>query len=181
MTETITIAEFKALDPDKIFTSCIQVKVTNLTASTEGKFNNRKWERQSATVSDNTGELKLGLFNGRIDKLTLGKHYLICDLGVDSYNGNTTAKIVPTTSIREVTAPSNEFVKQKQDETEQQLKKLPKIPIELEKLSTTESTILYQIKKTIETNINQFESLPNQGMIWQMTEIIYAKYNGVKN
>lgn len=179
MTEIITIEQFKALDPEKIFTGCIQVKVTSLTAPTEGEKNNRKWKRQSVTVSDDTGEFNLGLFNGRIGKLTLGKYYLLCDLGVDSYQSNTTAKIVPATSILEVDTPSDKSIKQ--DETKQQLKPLPKIPIELEKLSTTESTILYQIKKTIEANINQFESLPNQGMIWQMTEIIYAKYRGVKN
>ena len=115
-----------------------------------------------------------------IGKLTLGKTYIICDLGVDSYQSNTTAKIVSSTSIREVDAPSDEFLKNKQNKIEQQQKSLPKISAKLEKLSIDESTIMFQIKKTVEKNISQYEILPNQGMIWQMTEKIFDRY-GIAN
>ncbi len=175
MTDPITIAQFKALDPDKVYTSCIQVKVTSVSSSTKGKKNGKDWERRTVIVADTTGELSLGVFNERIGKLTLGKSYLICDLGVDSWKGNTTAKIVPTTSIRETTDYSTKAKETQTDST------LPKIPIELEQLSIKESTILYQIKKTVEKNITQYETLPNQGMIWQMTEAIYHQYIGEKN
>ena len=55
--------------------------------------------------------------------------------------------------------------------------KLPSIPIELEKMGVEISTKMYQLKMAINENIKQYEVDPNQGMIWEMTKIIFSKYN----
>lgn len=93
-----------------------------------------------------------------------------------SWNGHTTAKIVQSTTIKE-TPPVDDYIQEK----ESKLESPSQIPIELEKLSIKESTILYHIKKIVEANISKYETLPNQGMLWQMTEKIYEKYNREKN
>jgi len=180
LTDPITIAEFKKLDPKKTYTSCLQVKVTDVLIPTEGQTDGRKWKRQAIIITDNTGELKLSLFNGRIGKFILGRSYLICNLAVDSWEGRTTAKIVSATTIKEVTATSDDYLKNKQKEIENQLKFLPKLAEKLEGLAIKESTVMFQIKKTIEANISQYETLPNQGMLWQMTEKLFDRHYGKK-
>jgi len=163
MSDVITIAEFKKLDPDKTYTSCLSIKVTKVTVPTEGETKGRKWKRQAITISDKTGELNLSLFNGTIGKFIQGKSYLICELAVDSWNGNTTAKIVPNTTIKEIVQTSDNFLKDKQqinseqESTQKQIEqtksklfnqiKLELIDDELDKLMVIESMVREKLPK----------------------------------
>lgn len=190
MTESISIAEFKVLDPNKIFTSCIKVKVDSVTTPKPGETNGRKWEMQSITISDDTGELKLTLFNGRVGKLTRGKYYLLCDLGVDSYQGNTTAKVVPATSIREVAGPSDEAIKQRQEQTDQETKEEEKSIKESQDKLFNQSNL-----EQIDDNLDKLmviesmvrNKLPSKGCtsydakVGMYMKFIWDSYNGVNN
>jgi len=182
MNNIITIKEFKELDSNNIPTACINGQVIKINQTTEGISDyGKKWKMQLVVIKDETDEMELSLFDKDIGKFTLGKRYEICELGVGTWNGNTAPRVVSSTTTKEIPLSSVDYLKEKELEIEKLQSKLPKISIELEKLSIEESTILYQIRSTVEKNIKQYDISPNQGMIWKMTEIIYAKYEEGKN
>jgi hypothetical protein len=167
-TDPITIAEFKKLDPKITNTSCIQVKVTQVAESKEGISNGQDWKRQPIIVTDKTGDLKLSLFNGSIGKLELGKSYLICELTVASWHGQTTAKVLSDTTIREVAISSDEFLKNKQQVIQ------PKPDVDFEGKVIEQYHRIHAIEKILLKNYaSEFES-PEQraklGMYMKMID-----------
>jgi len=58
--------------------------------------------------------------------------------------------------------------------------KVPSISIKLEKIGIDVSSEMFGLKLVINENIKQFEINPNQGMIWEMTQKAYAKYEASK-
>lgn len=121
MSETITITEFKQLDAKQKQSFCIKAKVLMVEAPKEGiSAKGRKWKRQSVSLGDQTGEMKLGLFNRDIGKLLVDKTYEICELDLDTHMNHNVANVSYTTTIKEITITNNDFLKQKQDEIKSQ-------------------------------------------------------------
>ena len=134
MTDSITIQEFKELNPDNIFTQCLKIKVTSISEPISGETNGRTWKRQPITIEDSTGNFKLSLFNGNIGKVQLGEYYLFCDLGVDIFQGQTVPRFVKATTIRSIPKPPDEFFKDKQEQINTNLEQLEN---HIDKIKTT--------------------------------------------
>jgi len=125
LTESISIAEFKELNGAETFTACLEVKVIQMTSSKDGiSKKGKKYKIQQITISDKSGEMNLNVFSHDIGRFELDKSYEICELGVDQWKNNNVPKIVPATTIKEVSAPSDDNLKEKQKEIEKTLNSL---------------------------------------------------------
>jgi len=156
MSGIVTIAEFKKLDPDKRFTGSFKVKIVKIEVPTEGKKYNQKWKRQSITIQDATGELKIGLFNGHIGKLVLGKTYEICNFKVGVYNGSNTPQLLAHTIIKEIVENKDEPIRHKTEEDG--LKPVTNLDSKVAKYTEGEILILDEIERVL---IKQDPTLKN--------------------
>jgi len=160
-------------------------KIGDLKSGTNAKGD---WDMKIITLSDGSGREDMAVFNEEIKLFKLNCKYEIINPWWKEKNEKLSLTLGQYAKVKMVSEDvtqetiidddnqvptSDEYLKQRQAEVDKKLNALPEIDETLGKQADSISLIMYQIKQHIDKNIRQYEELPNQGMIWEMTKEVY--------
>lgn len=185
MTEFTPIKQAKENLKGNIFG--VIVKIGDLKSGTASKGD---WTMKLITIDDGSDMVDMAAFGeSEYSQFVIGAKYEIENLWWKQKDGKLFltlgkfAKVklvseVPTSLKQETitTENNNSKLQQPTTTTSNQTQSLPKLSQAENKIITAESTKLFQIKQKVNETIGTYEIQPNQGMIWQMTEIIYNSF-----
>ncbi len=159
--------------------------VTNIGDLKSGTNAKGDWTMKIITISDGSGREDMAVFNDEIKLFKLNCKYEITTPWWKEKDGKLSltlgqyakVKMVSEDSPPETTIPIDDESQERINKINKKVDSLPEIDEILAKEADFMSLTMYQIKQRIDKNIRQFEDSPNQGMIWEMTKIIYEKHS----
>lgn len=177
MVNYITIVDARAAKKGSII-----AKVIGVGEVTSGSGDKGKWEKQIATLKDNSGTQQITLWNDDIGKLDQGQFIKLENPFWNTYKDVTQLSLGKFYIIH--LANETDLIKSETPEesatlqTKETEKEIGEVYSETRtKIEASIKTILKIRKQIIET-VNEFENNSHPGMVWEMTALIYSQYYG---
>lgn len=200
MSEFLSIANVKETRKGSFKGTCI--KATDLDSGTK---NGKDWTKKVYTLQDPSGDIELTCWGDEIKLFEVGQFFEVenpwwkerkdkpgvWNAGIGDYCHVTKVDNPPTQKPEETPDPPQPWMEPGKptidtsdsspaEVTSVGVPKLPEFDTDMSIIIGKEAVTLLMIKKRVEKSITQFEKNPHQGMLWQMTEIIYDKHFKVK-
>lgn len=186
----VTLAEARIAKKGNVVVTV--TKIGDLKAGTAGSGD---YTRKDITVQDSSGSEQMTVWNGDIQKFQLNHKYEITSIYWKESNGKEYCNYGQYSKLQDLgiandvsesfnepepqatPESSDEFLAKKQKEIEELAKKENQRPSsltpEVAEKARKKAVHLYDLRKIVLAQILEFESDPNLGMIWEMTETIY--------
>ncbi len=180
MTEFTSIKTAKQNLKGNIFG--VVVKIGDLKSGTAAKGD---WTMKVITLDDGSDMVDMAAFGeSEYSKFQLGCKYEIENPWWKQKDGKLSlalgqyakVKMVSEAPVIKQESITNDTTTSPSSNVTKQTKSLPELSQAETEIITAESTKLFQIKHKVNETICNYEIQPNQGMIWQMTEIIYNNF-----
>jgi len=183
MTEFTPIKQAKENLKGNIFG--IIVKIGDLKSGTASKGD---WTMKIITIDDGSDMVDIAAFGeSEYSQFVIGAKYEIENLWWKEKDGKLSLALGKFAKVKCVTeAPASlkqETIIKENNTTQESIplsrkptQSLPDLSQAENEIITAESTKLFQIKQKVNETICNYEIQPNQGMVWQITEIIYKYF-----
>lgn len=182
MTDFVTIAESKKKYLDGVTKNASFIATVIQSGDLKsGTKNNNDWSNKKFTIRDSTETLEITAWGDEIKLLEIGGKYEFNTPYWSDYQGKPQlamgqyCKVVLLEKSSTQTTMEQPAVGKSTPEPTKEASNSPLSPDMITTVSNEARTLFY-IRQQVEATVKAIQVDPNQGMIWQMTEIIHHKF-----